>query len=194
MMGVQPLKKTTYTRLATALLAVLLLAGCPGTDDGILRVSGQIEGNAVTAGTRVGGRVAEVLAEEGRWVEAGALLVRLEDDEARAMVSAAEAGIARAESLLAKLEAGATAEQRAQAEAAARAAKEQYLMARRGARAEEIGAAEARVAAARAQRDSAQTEFDRARRLLREGAISRQQYDRAETMLRTAEAQLDGAR
>ena len=179
--------------LAAGVFAALLLTGCPGSDNGMLRVTGQIEGNAVTAGSRVGGRVVEVLVEEGAWVEQGAPLLRLEDDEAQALVAAAEAQVARAAALLAKLEAGVTAEQMAQAEAAARAAEEQYLMAQRGARDEEIGAAEAQAAAARAQRDAARTEFDRAKRLLGEGAISQQKYDQAETLLRTAGAQLDAA-
>ena len=174
-------------------LAALLVAGCPGGENGALRVSGQLEGDAVTAGSRVGGRVTDVLVEEGDTVEAGAVLARLEDDEARALVAAAEAQVARAQALYEKLETGATAEQLAQAEAAARAAREQYLMAERGARTEEIGAAEAKVSAAAAQRDSARTEFDRAKRLRGEGAVSEQQFDQAETMLRTAEAQLAGA-
>ena len=150
---------------------VLLLFGCETDPNGLLRVSGQIEGTAVTAGSRVGGRVMEVAVEEGDQAEEGTLLVRLEDTEARALVDGAKAQVSRLEAVLAKVESGATAEQLAQAEAAVRAAEEQLRMAERGARAEEISTVQAKVDGARAAHDSAKTEFARAKRLFGEGAI-----------------------
>ena len=171
-----------------------LLAGCPAQPGDSLRVTGQIEGNAVSAGSRTGGRVVAVPAAEGQRVTQGAVLVRLEADEAQAALAAAQAQLKRAEAMLAKAERGATAEQLAQAEAAVSAAEERYAMVRRGAREEEKAAARAATAAARAQRDQARREFERAERLLAEEAIAQRIYDQADTAYAAARAQYDAAR
>ncbi|MCK6547452.1 biotin/lipoyl-binding protein, partial [Myxococcota bacterium] len=54
----------------------------------------------VKLGALVRGRVARVLAREGDRVDAGAILVELEDAEARAALAEAEAQLARAEASL----------------------------------------------------------------------------------------------
>lgn len=172
------------------LFVVLTVAGCNGRDLGMVEVTGQIEAVNVAVGSRVGGRVSDVLAEEGARVKQGDVLVKLETDEAEAAIAAAQARLAQAEAALAKLEAGARPEEIRQAEAAAARAEAQYQMAQKGSRRQEVRAASAAVDAARAARDEAQTEFERVKKLREGSAASEQLYDRAAHALEAAEAQL----
>lgn len=179
--------------VALPVLAALSFLGCGGRGEGTLDVSGQIESQASEIGSRVGGRVVEVLVEEGAAVGQGDVLVRLDAAEAEAALGAAEARLAQAEATLSKLEAGARAEEIRQAEAAVRRAEQQYQLALRGARSQEIRAAEAAVAAARAQRDEVGAELRRVEELYKGNAISQQRYDQARHGLEGAQAQLDAA-
>lgn len=175
--------------ISMLLLAGLIIAGCDGGPNGMVRVTGQIEGEAVTAGSRIGGRVVAVLVEEGQQVKQGDVLARLDDAEARAALAAAEAQLAGAEAMLAKLEAGATPEQLRQAEAAAAAAEAQYRMALKGARNEEIRAAEAALDAARAQWDAAKADYERVQRLYSEEIATQRQLEQAKAAVDMAEGQ-----
>lgn len=168
-------------------LALLLFSACDADGNGA-RVSGQIEGRAIHAGSRVGGRIIETPVREGDRVEAGAVLIRLDASEAEAAVAAAQANLARLDAALQKLINGATAEQLQQAEAAKAAADARYHLALSGARSEEVKAAAAAVDAARAQRDNAARERARLQKLLADAAVSQQQYDQAASLADTAEA------
>lgn len=158
-----------------------------------MRVTGQIEGINVNAGSKIGGRVLEVPVQEGQRVEKDTVFIRLDDVEARAALAGAQANLARADAALAKLKTGATPEQLRQAEAAAEAAKQQYDMAINGARAEEIAGARALAAAARAQRDTAQREFARIEGLYKQQAVSKSQFDQARGAYDAATAQYNAA-
>jgi multidrug resistance efflux pump len=159
-----------------------------------LNVTGQIEAVTVAAGTRVGGRISEVLVNEGDRVTQGDVLVRLESLEADAAVAAAQARLAQSQATLTRLETGARPEEMHQAEAAATRAEEQYRMAKRGSRAQEVKAAEAAADAARAQRDQARAEFARIEKLYEGKAVSQQIYDQTKHALEAADAQYEAAR
>ena len=174
-------------------LILLILASCNASRNEPLSVTGQIEAVTVAVGSRVGGRVSEVLAQEGDAVKQGDVLLRLEATEAEAVVAAAEARLAQAEATLAKMETGARPEEIRQAEAAAIRAEEQYRMAERGFRKQEVKGAAALSDAARAQRDEARTEFKRIEKLRDSNAISQQAYDQAKHALEAAEAQYSAA-
>lgn len=75
------------------------------------------------------GLVSRIEVAEGDWVEAGTLLLELENETAAAQVQEAEAAVAEAEAALAKLRAGATAADVASAEADLAAAKAQVAVA-----------------------------------------------------------------
>jgi multidrug resistance efflux pump len=160
----------------------------------VLRVTGQIEAVTIAAGSRVGGRVSEVLVAEGDRVKQGEVLVRLESAEAEAMVAAAEGRLAQAQALLAKLEAGARPEEIRQAEAAAARAEEQWRLAKKGFRTQEVRGAASGADAARAQRDEARAEFRRVEKLFHTNVASQQRYDQAQHALEAAEAQYQAAR
>ncbi len=183
--------------LRHSLAAIVLLPFLPGCGpdlNGTLQVTGQIEGVTVAAGSKVGGRIAEVTVKEGDSVKAGDVLIRLDDAEAKAVLAAAEAKLAAMEAQLAKVETGATPEQLRQAEAFARAAEEKYRMAEKGARTEEIRMARAGLDSATAQLDEARKEFARAEKLRSEGVAAQRQFDQAKAARDAAEAQFHAAR
>ncbi|MBK7926754.1 MAG: TetR family transcriptional regulator [Bryobacterales bacterium] len=68
--------------------------------------SGVLESREIQVGSRVGGRVAEVLVQDGQLVEAGAILVRLERREWEAERAQLEARRSQAEAAAARFAAG----------------------------------------------------------------------------------------
>ncbi len=187
-------KDLNYVRiLMCAFCVVLTAAGCEDKNNGPIDVTGQIEAVTVAVGSRVGGRVSEVLVEEGARVKKGDVLVKLETNEAEVAIDAAQARVMQAVATLYKLEAGARPEEIRQAEAAAARAEAQYQMAQKGSRKQEVRAASSAVDAARAQRDEAKDEFGRVKKLHEGEAASQQLLDRAEHALEAAEALLSTA-
>lgn len=175
-------------------IILAIFAGCNGGNNGFVEVTGQIEAVSVGVGSRVGGRVVEVLVEEGDAVRQGDVLVRLDAAEAQATLAAAQARLAQAQATLDKAEAGPRPEEIQQAEAALAQAEEQYRLAMTGSRTQEKGAAAASAAAARARRDEARIEFERVKKLAGGSAVSQQKYDQAQHALEAAEALYKAAR
>jgi multidrug resistance efflux pump len=145
------------------------LTGC-GDDQANSPViaSGFIEGEEVRIASEVGGTIAEIAVSEGDEVEAGQVLVRLDDallqtrrGEALAAVTAAEANLARV---------------------------------RAGARSAELSAARAVLAEAQARRDGALTALEHARRELRNPQELNSLIVEAETQVALAEQEVERAR
>jgi HlyD family secretion protein len=170
-------------------LCLLALSACEPMQGIGMPITGQIQGNGVDVGSRVGGRVAEVPVREGDTVQAGDVLLRLEDADAQALVQAAEADLARAESLVSKLDTGATEEQLRQAESAAKTAEERLRMVENGARDEDLRAAKAAADAAASQSANTKADFERMDKLFARGAVSKSEYDRVRTAMDTMSAQ-----
>ena len=181
--------KKAFIALPIAVFSLLALCACEPMQGTGMAITGQIQGNGVDVGSRVGGRVAEVPVREGDAVQAGDVLVRLEDSDAQALLHAAEADLARAGSLVSKLEAGATEEQLHQAESVAKAAEERLQMLENGARGEDKRAARAATDAAAAQSANTKTDFERINKLYARGAVSQSDFDRVRTAMDTMAAQ-----
>ena len=81
------------------------------------RVSGFIEADEIRLGSRVGGRVAKVLVEEGATVKRGDTLIELEPFDLLAEQERAKATLAASEAEYQRLKAGLRPEEVAQAEA-----------------------------------------------------------------------------
>lgn len=177
-----------------ALAAAIAGVGCSAVRDGNLAVSGQIEATDVDAGSKVGGRVAEVLVELGDRVSKGDVLVRLESNELDAQLKMAQAKLAQAEAQFEKISAGPRAEEIKRAKAALNQYEEQYQMALKGARDQEINAAREQVKAAQAQFENAQSELERARALYEKNVLPERQYEAALHAKDGAQAQLQAAR
>jgi HlyD family secretion protein len=167
-------------------------------EQGVLQVSGRLEGYETDVGAKVGGRIEFVAVREGDAVKTGEVIVRLEDDEIQAQLQAAEAGIK------------ASQEQQIQAQIQIEVIRNQILEAQLSLQQSQgdafgrisqaqsnVAAAEAQLAAAQAQVTQAEAEqklarlnLDRYGQLLQEGAINQQQYDQVQTAEETAAAAL----
>ena len=87
----------------TAVVEEASAAGGPGT---VLNASGYVTARReATVSSKITGKVAEVLIEEGMRVEQGQVLARLDDSLARLSVALAEAGLAAAEKAVPETEA-----------------------------------------------------------------------------------------
>lgn len=144
-----------------------------------LTASGTIEATQVRVSAQIGGRILELLADEGDTVKAGQVLARLDDALLRAELKKAQAALVAAQAQLAQARAGAHPEDLRQAEAAvklARAARDgarlawqdaqlardqpQELDLKIAAARTQLAIAEARLAQTLAATDAAQAEHD----------------------------------
>jgi HlyD family secretion protein len=132
-----------------------------------LRASGMIEAREVNVAPQVGGRVAQVMAQEGQAVRAGDILFRLDDTQLKSQQAQAQAAIRTARAQRDQLLAGARPEQIAAAQAtltttramlSSAQANLDHLMS--GSTNAEIQAARAQLASAQAQRKLAQDAYD----------------------------------
>lgn len=119
---------------------------------GALLASGTIEAEAVTVAAELGGRVMELLADEGDDVPVDAVLAQLDQrgllaqrETAVAQITQAQAAQAAAQAQLDRAQAGATAEEIASAEAAVVAAQGAVAAAKAAQSQAEIGADSART-------------------------------------------------
>jgi HlyD family secretion protein len=167
------MKRALFPVVAMALVTSILL-GCAANPDGLamggqqnrttnnaLELSGTIEAREVTIASEVGGRVIELAVDEGDSVDAGDLLVRLDDAlmreqraQAIAAVDEARAAIAGAEAQLALALAGARSEEIDRVRNVVRAAEANVILVNS---LEKI--AELRVEAARSEVDAAQAQL-----------------------------------
>jgi HlyD family secretion protein len=90
---------------------------------GVLAASGIIEAEEVSVTTEMGGRVAEVLADEGDPVDQGAVVIRLDDALLQAQMAQAKAALEAARAALTQVQAGASEADIGQAEALLRQAE-----------------------------------------------------------------------
>jgi HlyD family secretion protein len=173
-------------RRKAAWLGLLLVAGVAGLVwrgalrssevEGILTLSGRIEGDDAAVGARAGGRILSVVVHEGDTVNAGDPMAVLDDDQVRARLDQARAALVQVEA-----RATASRNQVAVLEQQLRQAELQTEQARVDAEAR-VRQAEADVAAAEAQLAREQAalqiaEFDREAymRLAESGAVSQRQ-------------------
>ncbi|HEX9246909.1 MAG TPA: efflux RND transporter periplasmic adaptor subunit [bacterium] len=122
-------------------------------------------------GSKLSGRVAAVLVEEGQRVSAGTPLLRLDASDLVAQEAQAEANVAGARARLQEVLAGQRPEERQQVTNA-------------------VAQAEAALRSAQASLELAQANVQRMRSLRTQGAVSQQDLDAAETQARVAQSQV----
>lgn len=149
------------------------------TQEAANQFSGTVEARQVLVGSKLGGRVAEVLVLEGDDVKPGQLIARFETLELRAQRQALEAGLRQAETTVAKLRRGYRTEEIAQARAGAEQSAAQLEALRNGPRPQEIAQAEAELAGAEADAQNAEAAYARTAALQKTGDVSKQAYDNA---------------
>lgn len=148
------------------LTPLLLLAACGGANEGEV-FQGYVEGEFVDVAPEVGGRIVELAVRRGDAVDAGDLLFRLDDEEARAAAAQAEAELGRAEAQLANLS--------------------------KGQRPPEIAVIDAEIDEAEASLETARRELRRQQTLFAERVVSEAGLDQAREAVSVAEARLAAA-
>jgi multidrug resistance efflux pump len=150
--------------------------------DSTLAGSGTVEARNIRVGSKVGGRIDQVLVREGDTVEPGQVLITFDDKELKAALNQSRAAAEKAK-------AGFRPEEIAEARAAAEQAKADYEMRRNGYRKEDIEAAKADVDRTTADEVRTQLDFQRYDALAQKDLVSKQQRDTAEANWKMALAQ-----
>ena len=130
-----------------------------------LYVSGEIESAEIRLGSRVGGRVKQVLVREGDTLKTGMPVIEFESWDLEEREKQAEAELAHREAALSKMTAGVRPEEM-QAKALYDEAQAELSLKVAGPRPDEIAAARDRLTAASSELDQANREFDRISQLL----------------------------
>ena len=179
--------------VVAVILVLLALLGYSQWRRPVAKVSGFIEADQIRLGSRVGGRVASVEVEEGNRVEAGATLLTLEPYDLDEREAEARAQLDAAQKELDKMRAGFRPEEIAQAQARVDQLRAHYDKLMAGPREEEIAAGVARRQLAQAQLVRAQSTYQSVRDLFvaEQGAVSRDDLDRATEDLKVAESALE---
>ncbi|MBX9871366.1 MAG: HlyD family secretion protein [Burkholderiaceae bacterium] len=98
-------KNAAATALALGAALAALLSWAPWTEeavgDGFVSGNGRIEATEISIATKTGGRVAEIRVNEGDFVQAGQVLVRMELDSLRAQRDEAVARLQQAQEAVA---------------------------------------------------------------------------------------------
>ena len=159
-----------------------------------LVLSGTIEADEIHVGSKIGGRIAEVMVGEGQVVKQGQPIIRFESFDLDAKRADAVAAVDAAEANLQKTLAFSRPEEIAEARAQAEAARMTLELARNGPRKQEIDAARAEVDGANADYEVARLSLERIERLSASGVASRQDYDNARASFDRAAARRETAR
>jgi HlyD family secretion protein len=193
--------------LFLGLLALLAAVGVAGWSwwrhqadpASVVLASGRIEVTEVNVSSKVTGRVSQLSVTEGTDVRAGQRLAILEGEELQAQLRQAQAARQSAEARLAQARVSLQVEpttirsQIRQAEESLRAAEERLRMLRAGTRTQEVEEARENLGQAQSRLEMARLTRDRFQALLSDGAIARQDLDRAQTDLDGAAAAVRGA-
>lgn len=154
------------------------------------RVSGFIEAHEIRLGSRVGGRVAKVMIQEGQRVTRGQSLVELEPFDLLELERQAVATAAAREAEYERLRAGLRPEETAQAEARFKRLQARLELLKNGPRPQEIKVAEGNLAVAKSDLKLSEQNFERVSNLVKKGASTQEEFDRITEGRRAAEASL----
>ena len=150
--------------------------GTPQLPEGLIQANGRIEGDHYRVAAKVGGRVQAFLVREGDAVEAGQVVVQLDDAQTRAKVEQARAALA---ALQAK---------RRAAQAALVLLKKQVPLQIDTAEAE-VAHSQAALAAAQARAEQAVRDAERFQRLLQTRTVDQESAEQKALARKVAEAE-----
>jgi multidrug resistance efflux pump len=153
-------------------------------------VSGFIESDEIRVGSRVGGRVADVLAFEGQTAKTGTLLFRIDPFNLLEQLAEAKASAAAARAEHDRLTAGYRKEEVEQARARRDAAKATLDKLTTGPRPQEIEIAREQLNVAKATLELAESEHARILKLRNEAQAAPTEFDQAVKALKASRAQV----
>jgi HlyD family secretion protein len=148
----------------TAVGAFLFFRNRKPEQEGIIRVSGNIEITDAALSFKIPGRVEARLVSEGQIVKKGQIAARLDDIDLRQEVEVRRAELNAAQAALRELEAGS--------------------------RPEEIGQAQAAVASAQAEQDRWRQEYERQQSLYQRDVISERELESSKMAFETSRAKV----
>jgi len=144
--------------------------------------SGTVEARNIRVGSKVGGRIDQILVREGDSVDAGQILITFDDKELAASLAQSRAAALKAQR-------GYRPEEIAEARATAAQAKAEYEQRLNGYRKEDIAAAQADLERAKADEGRAHLDAQRYDTLAEKDLVSKQQRDSADANWKMALAQ-----
>jgi HlyD family secretion protein len=186
-------RKRIVMILGAVAIAIALYYIIPALMPHPVEGSGTVEARDIHVGSKVGGRIAKVLAREGDRVEAEQVLITFEDKDLEAQLDQARARLEQATANYEKMSHGYQPEERAEAQAAALSARASYDEMRNGFRREQVEQAMADLDRAKAEAQNADINYKRAQDLWSQGVVSKQFFDDADMRVRTAKAALESA-
>jgi len=185
------------------ILLLVLMAGSiwwfflrhPATPDGVIALSGRIEGDDAAVAAKTSGRIREIAVREGDQVKAGQVIAVLDDDQIRARVDQAQYSVNQFEARLqwarqqisvleAQLEQSRLSVNQARSDAEGRVRQAQA----------QVASAEASLAKAIADFEQARYDKERFVSLARDGVISEREGRQAITSAEAHEAVVMSAR
>jgi HlyD family secretion protein len=176
--------------LIIAIIAAALAATVYATGwfhrDSALQGSGTVEARNIRVGSKISGRIDQVLVREGDRVKPGQVLITFDDKELLASLQQSRAAAEKAQR-------GYRPEEIAEARAAAAQAQAEYEQRRNGYRKEDIAAAQADLDRAKADEIRTHLDFQRYDSLAKKDLVSKQQLDTAEAAWRIALATVQNA-
>lgn len=157
-----------------------------------LQLSGRIEGYQTDIGAKIGGRVNYIAVREGDQVKMGQVVARLNDDEIQAQLRGAQARItaAQQQEQQARLQIQVVDSQIQQAQLTLEQSEGEQS-GRIFQAQSTVAAAEAQLKQAQAQLNLARVNLDRFAQLVRDGAVTKQQFDQAQTNYEAAQATVE---
>jgi HlyD family secretion protein len=166
-----------------------------GKDNGMLKLSGNIEVTEARLGFRIPGRLEKRLVDEGDLVKKGQILATLDSSDQKTALAKAEANYAYTKAIVDELTAGSRPEEVERAEARALQAKFTLEELERGSRAQDIERAKAELERAQAgalsadvQLSQAKSDFERFEALYKDAGISQRDYENYRTRYETAKS------
>src|SRR5271168_3808407 len=171
---------------AVAIVAAAAIFGGWFRREDALQGSGTVEARNIRVGSKVGGRIDQVLVHEGDAVQPGEVLITFDDKEMQAQVEQSKASAEKAAR-------GYRPEEIAEARGAAEQAKADYEQRQNGYRQQDIDAAQADLDRARAEEIRSRADFNRYEALAQKDLVSKQQRDTAEATWKVALAQQQNA-
>ena len=165
----------------------------------VLTVSGVLETNEIDVNVKVGGKLLEIMVEEGDNVKKGDIIATVEAENIEAKLEQAKAllGIAATRVEQSKIAYAAQKEQSEsqiqQATGAYSSAKAQLTKAKKGARPQQLEQAKELVVQAKEAYEYTKVTYDRLKKLYDEGVIPQQKIDGAKAELEVSKAKYNTA-
>src|SRR5262245_53091905 len=156
-----------------------------------LLLGGYIEAEQVQVGSKLGGRVAQVLVNEGAEVEPDQALVIFETDDVEAQLREAQADLVKAREKVNELNAGTREEEKDKARALVKRLNDKWTMLKEGPRPEEKEQARLMYERSKAEYDNARTNYDRYVSLAERNAAAKEALDTARKVLDTSQRSME---